>query len=377
MLYPQFALDQKGDLSAIADAAIEKCRDASYRPSCYDREIPKLTEGISMGEAFKVTKIVQNNDSAYAYCHVLGHELAAREVRIDPSNWKDVLIECPKGQCSNGCLHGGLQEKFRGAESLTDQQVEALLPEFASVCEARPGWNPTGLEYGSCYHAMGHLAMYAVSAEISKAIDVCDKIAVKSDGRDYRVVCYDGVFMQMFQPLEPEDFALVQGKVPTKETVDEYCANFPGWKKASCQNESWPLFSKEIITPSGLITFCSKVEEGYYRDRCFKGLFYIVTSQFNLNLDKMNSFCSEMNSVRQGECFAGAASRFIEVDYDNIPEALSLCETASKFGVEENCYEQMIQDSTFSFHRGSEEYYKLCNSMPTAWRNKCLIDEKG
>ena len=195
-------------LIKYADDIIKLCAGERYHPACYDREIPKLMDFISMEEAFKVTKIVQSKDSAYPYCHVLGHELSAREVRKNPDNWKEVVTRCPAGMCSNGCIHGGFQERFR-AESFTDEQIEIVKPDLAMICEKRGSWNPTGLEQASCYHAIGHLTMYLTDADIDKAIKICEFAAIKPNGRSFIQTCTDGVFMQMFQPLEPEDFALI------------------------------------------------------------------------------------------------------------------------------------------------------------------------
>ncbi len=356
-------------LKKYAEQMIAKCKDAPFKPKCYDEEIPKLMDKISMEQAFQVTKIVQDFDTSYAYCHVLGHELSAREVKKDPSKWKDVLTRCPSGQCSNGCLHGGLQEKFR-AESLTDSQIKEYLKDFMVLCEPRDTWNPTGLEQGSCYHAMGHLMMYVTNADIPKALSLCGKVALK-DKTDWRQVCYDGVFMQMFQPLEPEDFALVKGKQPTKDTVDKFCASYSNTEKASCHSESWPLFSDEITKPQGLEKFCNKAETNY-RQRCFNALFYIITSQLNLDSKRVIDFCKEINLERRGLCFANAASRMIEVDYRNIEKAVELCNTANNLNVGDECYDELVTYSTFNFHSGSKESMKVCNSLPEKWKTQCI-----
>lgn len=353
----------------VASEIVKKCSDAPFKPSCYDREIPKLMDKITMEQAFDVTKIVQSIDTSYTFCHVLGHELSAIEVRRDPSKWRDVITRCPAGVCSNGCLHGGLQEKFR-AESLTDAQIEKLIPDLETLCEAREGWNPTSLETASCYHALGHLATYMTDANTKKGVALCDKVSIKNNGRDYSALCYDGVFMQMHQPLEPEDFALIQGKSPKASEVEKYCGNFNPAAQASCLNESWPLFRKQILTPTGLVEFCSKVEEKY-RGRCFSAMFYVVTAQLDLSSEKVFDFCRNI-SERKAQCFANAASRMIEVDYKFITRAADLCKKAEKFDSGGACFEELVTYSTYNFHKGSKEYFEICNSLPSEWREKCL-----
>jgi hypothetical protein len=361
--------DGTNNLYSYALEIVKKCKDKNHRPSCYDTEIPELMDKISMEDAFKVTSYIQDLDESYQYCHVLGHNLSAREVTKDPSKWKEVLTRCPSGECSNGCLHGGLQEKFR-AESLSDEQITNLIPELANLCEPRQNWKPTGLEKASCYHAMGHLTMYITNADVQKASSLCNKISLKEKS-DYRQLCYDGVFMQMFQPLEPEDFALVKDKQPNAEEVDSYCNSYPEIQSASCFNESWPLFRDQILSPTRLADFCSKVGEKYV-SRCYNSLFFVVTAQLNLNADRVFDYCSNIPSDKRSMCFADAAGRMIEVDSENIAKATEFCGRALELDPQGKCFDELVAYSTYNFHKGSDQYYELCNSLPSKWKERCL-----
>src|SRR6185369_2960133 len=100
-------------LETLADRVIQKCKTANPRDVCYNIEIPRLMKFISMEDAFSVTRIVQDKDPQFLYCHVLGHELASIETKKDPSKWKEVIGRCPSGVCSNGCVHGAFQEKYK------------------------------------------------------------------------------------------------------------------------------------------------------------------------------------------------------------------------------------------------------------------------
>jgi hypothetical protein len=170
------------DLRGYADKMVALCAGISYHPTCYDKEIPKLMQALTMEQVFGVTAIVQDLDHTYTYCHVLGHELAAAEVAKDPSKWKDVITRSPRGLCSNGAIHGAFQERFR-RESLDDKEIVELKPELQDVCEPRGTWKPTGLEQGSCYHALGHLVMYITAGEIQKAVSLCGDLALKNNGQ--------------------------------------------------------------------------------------------------------------------------------------------------------------------------------------------------
>lgn len=356
-----------------ADYIIKLCAGERYHPACYDREIPKLMDQISMSDVFEVTRIIQVEDSTYPYCHVLGHELAAREVNKDPSKWKDVVSMCPAGMCSNGCLHGGFQERFR-SETFTDVQIEMVKPDLATICEKRSNWNPTGLEQASCYHAVGHLSMYLTGADIYKAGELCNYAALKSDGRNFTQTCLDGTFMQIFQPLEPDDFALIAGKEVKRDELKSFCMKFQGQQRTSCWHEGWPLYVPEITKPDGLMNYCnsSVLSTDADKDQCFLSLFYVLMVQFNFDTKKVQIFCSALPEKRLNQCFANTASRLIETDYRNINEVAAYCAAAPTLASQAACYDEMIIYSTFNFHAGSPEFYKLCNVLPEDWKNKCL-----
>lgn len=372
ILFESWSLVQGETLSLkqYADKVLAECAESRYRPGCYDKQIPKLMDHISMEDAFKVTAIVQSQDSSYPYCHVLAHELSAREVIKDPSKWKDVVTRCPSGMCSNGCIHGGFQERFR-AETFTEEKIETMKPELANLCEAKENWRPTGLEQASCYHALGHLTMYLTEADIKKSVLLCDEFGTKSDGRNFKHVCYDGAFMQIFQPLEPEDFSLIKGKEVTRATLDNFCSQFKGEQFGSCRSESWPLFREDLKKPAGLVKFCSETIPSEV-NRCYNAIIYVLSSQFGLNTEKIVDYCSGLPSSRQGQCFANGASRMIEVDYGNIQKAVGLCTEANKYDKTDACFKELLMYSSYNYHVGSSEFFKVCEAFPEPWKTKCL-----
>jgi hypothetical protein len=362
------------DLRGYADKMVALCAGISYHPTCYDKEIPKLMQALTMEQVFGVTAIVQDLDHTYTYCHVLGHELAAAEVAKDPSKWKDVITRSPRGLCSNGAIHGAFQERFR-RESLDDKEIVELKPELQDVCEPRGTWKPTGLEQGSCYHALGHLVMYITAGEIQKAVSLCGDLALKNNGQaDWRQLCYDGAFMQIFQPLEPDDFALVKGKQPTKEQLPKFCAKFSGLMRGPCWNEGWPLYRDQILTSSGLDRYCGSqfLSAQADKDRCYNALFYVVTAQMGLDAAKVGEFCTGLKDpAHQGTCYANGAGRMIETDYRNIPVALELC-AAAHTDLQGACYAELIKDASYDFPPRAPEARKLCEGMPNEYRTTCL-----
>lgn len=364
-------------LEQHARAVIAACAKESYPPSCYDVEIPKLMDqGLSMEEAFEVTRLIQNTVHDYFYCHVLGHNLSAKETLKDPLAWTDVVARCPAGMCSNGCLHGAAQERFRN-DVLSEEQLAEVVPQLAQVCEEGAGRDFTGLEQASCYHSLGHLTMYITGAHIEKSVEICDQIA-KKEKNDYTQTCYEGAYMQIFQPLEPEDFALVKDiPVATQEESQVFCDTFTGERRAACYRQSWPLYRDSLRDLTGIETFCSFVDDPYAIQRCYNGVFYVLTAQFTFDKEKIIQMCESVPERRMGQCYANAASRFMETDYRLIPDALNICEKAEERGVGERCYNELLFYSSFNFHAGSPEVQELCRQLPEPWQTKCVNGEGG
>lgn len=365
----------EGKLEERAGIIIALCAEANYRPSCYEREILLLMSepGLSMEDAFAVTRIVQEKDPSYRYCHVLGHSLSAAEVKKDPSRWKDVVTRCPSGTCSNGCVHGAFQESFR-MESLSAQEIEDRKPELSTMCEKQKGGRSTELEKSTCYHAMGHLVMYLTQADIRKSLDLCRELGRKP-GADYTKLCFDGAFMQIFQPLEPEDFALIEGKEVSREDFEMFCKGFPSKERASCWTEGWPLLLPEIKSPERVIAHCrSGAPE--WEAQCYRALTYVLTAQFNLDADKIFAFCSKLPGDRRGMCFGNAASRLLETDYRNREEAVDLCMRGAPFDPNGLCFNELVFFSSYNFIPSSKEALALCELLPPPWQNACLAQTR-
>ena len=360
-------------LDKYATGIVKKCSSASYKPTCYEKEVPMLMDSISMEEAFQVTRIIQDLDKSYQYCHVLGHELSARETAKDPGKWKDIIPRCPSGLCSNGCIHGAFQERFR-AESLPGDEIERIKPELKHICEPRENWDPTGLESGTCYHALGHLLMYITDADIYNSSKICEDVALDMNGRNWSPLCYDGVFMQLFQPLEPDDFALIAGKEIKKNELSSFCSKFTGEKRNSCWSEGWPLYRDDIMKPEGLVEFCSGKFVTDINDQrsCYLDLFYVLAAQFQFNIFRMRDFCEGLPNPWKNQCFANFASRMIETDYRNIPTVIKWCSEVLSEDGKDTCFRELIFYSTYNFHAGSPEYSQLCNGLPEPWKKQCL-----
>jgi len=361
-------------LSAEADDArviVDRCASEEKRDACYERELPKLVdEGLSLEDSFDVVRRVQELDPSYLYCHVAAHYIAERETAKDLSKWKDVVARSPSGICGNGALHGAFQERFR-TEAWPDATLETLEREFAGVCDPREGWDPTHLERASCLHGIGHLSMYVTEANVEKSIALCEKLGRVSDTEDFRMTCMDGAFMQIYQPLDLDDEYLVENLVPQAAQRSAFCGRFKGDAYTSCIKESWPLFRDKLETadPETVAAVCAPLS-GSGRAYCISGLFYVVMGMLSYDPVRMAALCTTLPSDMQGLCVSRAASRFIETDWKNIPQALAMCADAPDENRNE-CYDGLVVFADQGLPRGSSEARALCGGMPDDWKQKC------
>lgn len=365
-----FVINRNKTLEAYAEDVIEKCARSEDKASCYDKEIPKLLKSLSMEKVFEVAGEVQEKDSSYVYCHVLGHNIASAETKKDPSKWKEVVNRCPVGVCSNGCVHGAFQEKFR-EEVITEEKLPEIKKELGNICEARENFNPTPLEQASCYHALGHLFSYITLADTKKAKGLCDELALKDDARDFRPVCFDGVFMQIFQPLEKEDEILVYGKVPEKDEVYDYCFAFEDEARYSCWNESWQKTLGNLPEGSEVVSFCSNLDT-HGQEGCYTDIFYILPVDFNFDFNQMSDYCSSFPLPDKRElCFTIMAQRVLEIDYNNKKRAVDFCLKAKEDTLKGGCLEGLMGFSYFVFGSESSEAKELCNFVPEGYKPPC------
>jgi hypothetical protein len=362
-------------LASYAQAVVAACADSPYRPACYEKEIPKLMKHISMEDAFTVTKLVQDQDTQWMYCHTVAHALSFQESKKNPSEWKSVLLRCPLAQCNYGCLHGSLIERFRG-EHLTDEQIEAGIDEIMDICEPRAGFQPTGIEKTMCYHGIGHLAMYMTDGRPQKALPICEQVAKRSDGSDFMKTCVEGVFMTVFQSVDPEDLALVIDIKPTKETVAAFCSQY-GEYWAHCRRESFPLFHNDLLTSQGLKNFCAYAEGNTMEQDCYWAVMNIVTNVFfekeSNPVSKAQDYCDAFVSEQQSWCYRGVSMRLVQTDpLRYVSMADRICQLVQQEEYKQACYKDVMYYATFSFAKGAPEFSAYCQALSEPWRGQCL-----
>ena len=391
MYQPRLTLvDTKtANLQKLADLVEKNCLTSSWKPACYDQEVPKLMPRISMEDAFKVVKLIQNQDQRYIYCHVVAHKLSFQEAAKNRDAWKDVITRCPTSFCNNGCLHGALMERFNN-EVLTDAQIALIKSDLADVCEPRGQWHPVEMERSMCYHGLGHMYMFITDANLAKSLALCEFTGKKEDGRNYIQTCSQGVFMILYQPLEPEDSALVKNIAPkNKAERDKLCKPYSGLYWQSCMVESWPLFRDKVMVrynndlnanPKELASACSYAKNSEVELNCYQTWFSILAVELLIDHeDPKNEFhkyfqmCSDLPSSIKEQCFTFGAFRLVQIDpIAYYQKALKLCEAAASYGFDKPCYERLIQVSTYFYSRGTPQFTEYCQGFPVSWREQCL-----
>ncbi len=358
-------------LQSYADRIYHTCETEASHQECYQREVPQLLGKISLQEAFTVTKMIQDQDPSYKYCHILGHQLAEKETAKDPSKWKDVVRSCPIGVCSNGCQHGALLQRFR-SETLSDAQVPEVLPDLQTICDYKNGVTLTSFDKTNCYHGLGHLTMYITGGDINRSVIICDQIFPAPDRSSMRHLCYEGLFMQLFQPLEPEDEALVKGLAPAKSDLRPFCERLNSVEQVeACWQEGWPLYDAEVKTPQGLVKYCS-VPSKPQQFGCYMMLFHVISQFLNFNEPQIAKFCNQIPSNMRGQCYANAASATIESDRTFVPRVLNLCSLAQDATTANECYKNLALNASYNLPPSSAEFTNLCNSLPQPWKTTCL-----
>lgn len=358
----------------IARAIVKACAGSgSDHSACYESEVPNLYPKLSVPQIFDVVREIRTLDPSYQFCHVLGHKIGNRVVAEDPNNWVNAIPLNPSDSlCSNGFIHGVFEGRF-GADVLDDATIQKFMPQFVEACEPHDGWQPSDLDRAICYHGMGHLADYITNADLPKALNFCSKIAPSQ----YQRVCMQGVFMQIYQPLEPDDYALIaQMKVkPTKSTVRQFCATFKDpLYVGSCLEESWPMFQDSIFDGTGVASFCSGQPNATETNQCYVSMSSIIGRTSLGNPDKAVSACDHFPAAQQETCFSYSAQAVLEEDLSQSTNAISLCQRAPS-AIAEQCIADLVNHARFTFGSKVQQRKAFCAAVPQSFQATCASGE--
>lgn len=366
-------INQNAQIEKLADIVVKKCLQQKNNFTCYEAEIPKLMDRISMEEAFEVTKIVQEKDATYTYCHVLAHKISFTESKKNPNDWKKILTRCPFSMCNYGCLHGSLIQHYRG-EVLSDSQLQDAVVELKDVCEQTNLRNSTDMDRMMCYHAIGHLAMYITGADIKKSLSVCKAVGRRENAKDYYPGCMEGIFMTIIYGGDPEDLALTKKIRPTKKTVDAFCRQFVGMEYEACKRESSSLFEDELYIPQKLVEFCSFSKDQQSKNSCYTTVINRLTDNILPKknwLDIINNYCDAFPDSHYDDCFGMFADRIIQTDKAFIDKAIAVCEKALNPVHKNSCYYALAYYAESIFSNNSVEKKNYCVKLIPPYDKLC------
>jgi hypothetical protein len=356
---------------STAQSIVEECAASGEDHSaCYESLVPDLYPRLSVSEIFDLIRTIRQQDPSYQFCHVLGHKVGERVVAEDPNGWVDAISLNPfDGLCSNGFIHGVVGGRFR-SEVLDDATIDKFLPDFIRACQARSDWQPSNLDRAICYHGMGHLFDFITNADIPKALTLCSRVAPE----DYRRVCIQGVFMQIYQPLEPDDYVLIDQMPvkPTKENVRTFCAAYgtPIYV-GSCLEESWPLFREEIMDGTGLRAFCSGQPDETETTECYISMSSIIGRMQLGKPEQVAAACMKLPQERQETCFSYSAQAVLEESLADSSKAVALCGMAPST-IAQECVAELISHTGFTFGQNRELHTAFCNNVPASLRASCM-----
>jgi len=339
---------------------------------CYETAVPALYPSMNMSQLFDVVRNIRTLDPSYQFCHVLAHKLGERAIADDPNTWLGAMpMNPPDGLCSNGFIHGVIVGRFDNAV-LDDATIDAYTPDFARACESHDGWQPSALDQAMCYHGMGHLFDFITNAKIGKALELCQAVAQSPTG-DFRQVCLEGVFMQFYQPLEPEDFALVD-KLPlklTKTSVRSFCNSFTAPEvRGACLRESWPLFKDEIKSGLGAADFCAGQPNTTEETHCYESVSSIVGRLSLGTPDAVARACGNVPPKWQSLCYAFSAQAVLEESRNDASGALVVCKLGEPV-VGTSCVETLVQRARFIFGADVAARRSFCALVPDFLKEQC------
>ncbi len=359
-------------VESAAAVALATCKETQNKEACYEKAIAPLYPELTVTEIFDVIRLVRAQDRGFQFCHLLAHQLGEEAVAENPDRWTDVVpLNPPDGMCSNGFIHGAVIGRFRD-DTLEGEKLVRAMEDFSMACEARDDWHPTELDRAICYHGMGHLYTFITDAKLQEATEICEKTTVHGD-RDYRRVCREGVFMQIYQPVEPDDFDLIEllPEKPTKENYRRLCSIYQRpEERGACMREAWPLFRAEIFDKNDAGFFCKGQPNKEEEDACYDALTSIIGRLSLNNPEKLEKTCLGLPEGRQEMCFSRAALAALEEDRGAVQEALGVC-NAAPTPIATGCARFIAQRAQFIFGN-SEARASFCKALPTEVQPDCL-----
>ncbi|MEN9560985.1 MAG: hypothetical protein RIQ56_258, partial [Candidatus Parcubacteria bacterium] len=182
----------------------------------------------------------------------------------------------------------------------------------------------------------------------------------------------EGVFMQMYQPVEPDDFELVQrlGYELRKDNYRSICAKFKDLDaRGACLREAWPLFREGVVSGSGVKNFCSGHPTNL-EEACYLTASSIVGRMNLSNPQSAVLACNRFPAEFKLQCFETVAQAFLEEDRNDGTRAILICQESDD-SIARSCLMDLAQKASFIFARESPEAARFCAKLPPEFASVC------
>ena len=199
--------------------------------------------------------------------------------------------------------------------------------------------------------------MFITDASYDRSLAICRAIEQSPTGNFDRV-CREGVFMQIYQPLEPDDFDLVE-LLPEKPDQNNYrrlCVRFGPEDEGACLREAWPLFKDDLMSGVGVKSFCTGQPNIKEEDACYDSVLAIIGRGSLSKPDDAAQACSVVPEKQRGKCFASVASAYIEENRLDMQQAVDFCYRADG-NAQGTCLETLARRARFTFGSGQADVF--------------------
>ena len=236
-------------------------------------------------------------------CHFMAHEIG--RLSYDKYGDFDTALQYQDTTCSDGYLHGVIEEKFVKFPHNNHEIITAV----QSICNR--------YTYPDrCWHGVGHGLMFFTSNDLPAALQICDTYPLLKA----RYRCYEGVFMENFLSdpnnhpsayLDPDD--------PFTPCPDE-----PSKFKPTCYFYV-PIYYLKLNHDdyASAINWCQSAEIGY-ESACVRGVGSLAM-KYNIDNPKyVEKICMKAPSNQISACISGMVS-YHKTFFGITPKTPSLC----------------------------------------------------
>lgn len=299
------------DGPALDNAEITKMCEAvgpAHRV-CFRRAMIAVLRNKGMDESLKQFKeLLRTNKAAEDDCHITVHELGREALALADGNLGKVTnLEDPI--CSNGLIHGAIIAKL----DLVPR--DKLAEEVPKLCELDPVDGPSGAEFASCVHGLGH-ALLLMTEDFYGSLKMCETFGElqkinRADQPDLRSQCGQGVYMQnnlMFREGLPGVTKVSDPMFPcnvAKEFMKDGCYA----ELAAHYYITRNIFDPKQVGPE----VCEKVPEDFTY-ACYQGLVTVIATNNWDNPQVTAEFCNSIPpDIGKISCAESGASRYATI----------------------------------------------------------------